>query len=346
MDVSIIAILLQDGLTNGAIYMLLALALVLVFSVTRILFLPQGEFVVFGALGFALLAKGQLPGTVWLLLVFGAIATVLDLLAARRTGHYRGMRRSVLNNLCVPGLICALAWLATQYSVPPLVSALLAIALVVPLGPIIYRIAFLPVAHASILSLMIIGVTVHFVLVGMSLFFFGPEGMRTAALVEAGFDFGDVLVSGQSLLVYAICAVLVIGLYLLFEHSLTGKALRATAVDRTGARLIGVRTHLAGKLAFALAAFIGAVCGVLMVSLTTVYYDSGLAIGMRGFIGAVCGALVSFPAAAIGALAVGVLESFISFFYSSIKDAALFLLIIPVLLYLSVSRGSASGEQA
>ena len=42
MDFSIVAILAQDGVTSGAIYALLALALVLVFSVTRVIFIPQG----------------------------------------------------------------------------------------------------------------------------------------------------------------------------------------------------------------------------------------------------------------------------------------------------------------
>ncbi|MGD1327473.1 branched-chain amino acid ABC transporter permease, partial [Pandoraea pnomenusa] len=50
MDLSIAAILAQDGITTGAIYALLALALVLVFSVTRVIFIPQGEFVSYGAL--------------------------------------------------------------------------------------------------------------------------------------------------------------------------------------------------------------------------------------------------------------------------------------------------------
>lgn len=45
MDAQIAVLLAQDGLTNSAIYALLALALVLVFLVTRVIFIPQGEFV-------------------------------------------------------------------------------------------------------------------------------------------------------------------------------------------------------------------------------------------------------------------------------------------------------------
>ena len=50
MDFSIASILLLDGATNGAIYALLGLAIVLVFAITRVIFIPQGEFVAYGAL--------------------------------------------------------------------------------------------------------------------------------------------------------------------------------------------------------------------------------------------------------------------------------------------------------
>ncbi len=64
MDSTILLFLLQDGVTNGAIYALLALALVLVFAVTRVILVPQGEFVTYGALTLAVLDLGKVPGTV------------------------------------------------------------------------------------------------------------------------------------------------------------------------------------------------------------------------------------------------------------------------------------------
>ena len=68
MDADILLILLQDGVVNGAIYALLALSLVLVFAVTRVVLIPQGEFVAYGALTYAALDEGRRPGSVWLLL--------------------------------------------------------------------------------------------------------------------------------------------------------------------------------------------------------------------------------------------------------------------------------------
>ena len=84
MDFPIAAILGLDGITNGAIYALVAIALVLVFAVTRIVFIPQGEFVAFGALTMALFQTGRVPGTVWLLLIMAVLAAALDAVKVRR----------------------------------------------------------------------------------------------------------------------------------------------------------------------------------------------------------------------------------------------------------------------
>src|SRR5437867_12108486 len=86
MDISIAGILMLDGITNGAIYALLGLATVLVFAVTRVIFIPQGEFVAYGALTLAMLQLGVVPGTVWLLLALALLAALLDAVAAARRG--------------------------------------------------------------------------------------------------------------------------------------------------------------------------------------------------------------------------------------------------------------------
>ena len=62
MNFDIALLLAQDGVTNGAIYALLALALVLAFAVTRVIFIPQGEFVAYGALTLVARAVGQAAG--------------------------------------------------------------------------------------------------------------------------------------------------------------------------------------------------------------------------------------------------------------------------------------------
>jgi len=121
-----------------------------------------------------------------------------------------------------------------------------------------------------------------------------------------------------------------------FERSIVGKALRATAINRVGARLMGIPTELAGDLSFALAALIGGVSGLLVVPITTVYYDTGFLMGLKGFVAAIVGGLASYPLAMAGALLVGLLESFSAFWASAFKEVIVFTLIIPVLLWRSL----------
>ena len=97
-------------------------------------------------------------------------------------------------------------------------------------------------------------------------------------------------------------------LYLFFGRTLMGKALRATAINRLGARLVGVSPVTAGMLSFTLAALIGALSGVLVGPNVAMTYDSGFLIGLKGFVGAIIGGLVSYPLAALGAVLVGLLD--------------------------------------
>src|SRR5690625_5448607 len=93
MDATVFLILLQDGLLNGAIYALLGLALVMVFAVTRIIFIPQGEFVTFGALTLAFIINGRTPGTLWLLLIVGVIVAIKDIYhIVKYTAERKGVR--------------------------------------------------------------------------------------------------------------------------------------------------------------------------------------------------------------------------------------------------------------
>ena len=78
MDLQIALLLGQDGIVNGAVYGLMALALVLVFSVTRVIFIPQGELVAFGALSMAALNAGRVPATLWLLVALAAATLAVE----------------------------------------------------------------------------------------------------------------------------------------------------------------------------------------------------------------------------------------------------------------------------
>jgi len=345
MNATIAALLVQDGLTNGLIYALLAVSIVIVFLVTRVLWVPAGDIVAFGALTMSLLRQGQMPGTVWLLLALGLLAVVLEAGRCWRSGDWRSLRGVLPLALGVPAVGFVLARWVVPADAPVLVHALLTVLLVAPLGPLLYVAAFRPLSEASILVKLIAAVALHYMLVGFGLFFFGAEGLRTPPFVSGRIDVGFTSVSLHLLLALGVAAALIVSLWVFFEHTLWGKALRATAVNRFGARLMGIRAERAGVLAFGIAGLIGALSGLMIGPIATIYYDSGFLIGIKAFIGVVCAAMVSFPIAVLGALAVGVFESFASFFASALKEAIVFVLLVPILLWRSLTDRSIHGEE-
>lgn len=336
MDLTIAAILGLDGLTNGAIYALVALALVLVFSVTRIIFIPQGEFVAFGALTLASLQMGKVPGTVWLLLLLALTAAVLDVVQGLREHRpFAKLAQGLARTLSFPGVLAGIMPSLMQHPPALWVQVALTLAIVTAMGPLVYRLAYRALSSASVLTLLIVSVGVHFALTGIGLVFFGAEGYRTPAFWEARFDVGPLSLTGQTLIIFGASVALLVAMFVFFERTLTGKALRATSVNRTGARLMGISGDAAGSLTFTLAAFIGALSGLLISPSTTIYYDTGFLIGLKGFVAAVFGGLASFPMALGGAIGVGLIESFGSFWASAFKEVIVFTVILPVLLWRS-----------
>src|SRR6185437_2072890 len=130
LNTTIMLFLLQDGITNGAIYALLGLALVLVFAVTRVILIPQGEFITYGALSYAMLATGQVPGTARLAMAMGVVAFALDLFAARKSLRLRFLARAAAINILFPAVILALTYSLAGPKTPIAVNIALALLIV------------------------------------------------------------------------------------------------------------------------------------------------------------------------------------------------------------------------
>ena len=333
-----------DGIATGSIYVLVGLGLVLIFSVTRVVFVPFGDIVAFSALTLASMQLGRTPGTIYLVATLAIVACIVVSVHHWRRGNPQRIGLGLLGYGVLPLIPALIAWLTAGSNLPAWAQIPLAIALVVPIAPLIERIALRPIADASVLVLLIVSVALTFGLSGLGLLFFGPEGFRTKPLTSEIFRFGSVIVTSQTLLMVGSAAVFSLLLFLFFEHTLSGKALRATAVNRVGARIVGIRPGNTGTLAFLLASLLGAISGILIGPTTTLYYNSGFIIGLKAFVGAIIGGLVSYPGTAIGALFIGVLESFASFWNSAFKEVVVFSVLIPVLLWRSLSLGQVDEE--
>lgn len=337
MTPQIAAILGIDGIATGAIYILVAIGTVLIFTVTRVIFIPFGDITAFTALTLAALELGHVPGTIGLVVVLAFLATAMEVFGLLRGRSYRQIPMALAYYLVLPLLVVLVVRLLIPLAPPEPVLIVMALLLIMPISPLLDRIVFRPVADGPVLLLLIISVALHFALVGVGLLFFGPEGVRTQRLTSMDIDIGGIAVSGQTVLI-VIAAVVFSGMLLVFfDFTLIGKSLRATAINRTGARLMGIKPARAGTVAYLLGSLMAGVSGILIAPVNTIFYDSGFLLGLKAFVGAIIGGLSSYPATAVGALFVGVLESFASFENSAFKDVIVFSLLIPILLWRSLT---------
>jgi branched-chain amino acid transport system permease protein len=291
----------------------------------------------------AALQAGHAPPTALLSLGLGIVVFGLDLTRslgsrrprARAPGRRAALALSAAWNLAWPLAAWALSRNPALQQSGMAAQLLLTLAILVPTGPMLYRLCFAPLQQASVLTLLIVAVALHFALLGCGLLMFGAEGSRTLPLTELRWVWAGLEMSGQSLAVIATSLAAMTALALFFGRTYTGKALRATAVNRVGAQLVGIGPQRAGTLAFLMATALATFSGVLIGPVTTVYYESGFLIGLKGFVGAIIGGLAAYPIAVAGALLVGLIESYASFWASAYKEVLVFALIVPVLAWRS-----------
>lgn len=323
--------LLLDSLTNGLIYAILALSLVLVFTVTRVVNIAQGEYVMLGALTLADLMQRRVPATLYLLVAGLALCSILDM--SRLLSDRKSMLKQLGGMVAYLVFAVVLSLVAVRYHFPVIAMMLVGIVLVAPIGPIVYRLTVHPNPNASTIVFVIISVGVAMSLQGLGLALWGPDAMSVQPIATGGTMIGPVFVAWQAFAILIVAVMVMAGLYFFSTRTLLGKALQASAMNRLGAQLCGIPVAKAGALSFLLAAAFSAVSGMLLAPLITANYEMGFIIGLKGFVGGALGGLIDYPLALVGVMLVGALESFSAYTASSFRDVIVFSLLIPILLW-------------
>lgn len=335
-DLDTFLFLLLDGITNGAAYGLVALSLVLVFTVTRVVNIAQGEYITVGALCFYSALYEPRPSIVLAILGLLGAACFFDI--ARGFG-LRGAAARILMRDLARATFVVLIWVPVWlWPGSYWFAALAALGTVSVLAAIIYRLTVGPAANAPPLILVVISVGVYMVMHGAGLLIWGAEPHSVPAIAGGGVMVGAVYVGYQSIWVCAVSALVMLGLYVYSERTIAGRALQAAAINRVGAELCGISVSWAGQTSFALAGAFSALSGLLLAPLITAHYEMGFAIGLKAFVAAALGGISEYPMSIVGVLLLGNLESFSAFGASAFRDVILFSLIIPILLWRNAVR--------
>lgn len=216
------------------------------------------------------------------------------------------------------------------------VALVVAMVLCGVLGVVIERIAYKPLRHATRITALITAMGVSYVLEYTTQYFAGSEvkTFPTDLLANTAFSFGGVRITMMQIYIFVITIVLMIILTYIVNKTKMGRAMRAVSVDEDAAKLMGINVDTTISFTFFLGSCLAGVAGVLV----GVYYNSinplmGMTPGLKAFIAAVFGGIGNIPGAMIGGLFIGIAETLVTAYGSSLyKDAIVYVILILVLI--------------
>lgn len=225
--------------------------------------------------------------------------------------------------------------LITSFSVPLWLAMIISMATTALLGMVIEKIAYKPLRQSSRTAALITAIGVSFLLQNAMLLIMGariytfPQVFTNTTWVIQG-----LRINALQVMMFLTSIALMIVLQFIVLKTKLGRAMRAVAVDKDAAALMGVDVNHTISMTFALGSALAAAAGV-MVGL---YYISmtpymGFAPGLKAFVAAVFGGIGILPGAMFGGFAIGIIETLVAGYGSTLfKDAVVYTILIVVLL--------------
>ena len=261
---------LVDSATLGSVYALIALGYTMVYGILKLLNFAHGDVFMIGAY----IGLGVLQ-------LFGGAAN--------------------------PSISI---WLVL---IVMLVAAMVGCAVV---GVTIERFAYRPLRTAPRIAPLISALGVSFFLQYSVQLLLGAQHktydtflMDGGRLFESVIAWGPLDVSLLRLIVIVGTALLMVALWLIVSRTRMGKAMRATAVDRDAAAMMGIDVDRVIVFTFVLGSALAGAGGVLFAMRSDVYPQMGFIVGLAGFVAAVIGGIGSVPGAMLGGYLLGLIES-------------------------------------
>ncbi len=224
-------------------------------------------------------------------------------------------------------------FLVSVLKLPVWAAVPLAVLLATVCGLLFERLAIRPLKKASPISMVIITIGGAILIRGIAMLLWGKD---THAIPPFSGD-EPILIGGATMLpqhlwIFGITLVLICINKWFFNHTISGKAMRACSYNPRAAGLVGIDVRRMVLLSFMISAAMGALAGIIVAPLTMTAYDVGIMLGLKGFCAAIIGGMSSGLSTVIGGLILGVLESMGAGLISSgYKDAIAFIILLLIL---------------
>ena len=216
-----------------------------------------------------------------------------------------------------------------------------------PVGDALYgwtieRIAYRPLRHSFRLAPMLSAIGMSFVLTNYSQVSQGARVKPVPPIITGGYTLHEgaegfaVQLSNMQIVVVITTIVLLAIFTWLVSRTRLGRDMRACEQDQTMASLLGVDVDRTISMTFVIGAALASVAGMMyLLYYGQVDFNMGFVAGIKAFTAAVLGGIGSLPGAVLGGLAIGLIETFWSAYFSvEYKDVAAFSILIIVLIFM------------
>jgi branched-chain amino acid transport system permease protein len=224
--------------------------------------------------------------------------------------------------------------LLTRAGMPLAAVLVLAAPIGALLGAATERIAMRPLQAAPQVNALIATIGLWMIFHHAAGWIWGYDPVRFPSLFPSNpIDLLGARIAQNSLGIIGVSVLVMALLYLFFEYTRTGVAMRAASMNRRAAQLMGVDVGQVALLAWGLATAISVVSGFLIAPLTFLDFEMMFAVLLKAFAGAILGGFNSLPGAVAGCVLIGVLESlFAAYISTAFRDSFAFGIIIAVLM--------------
>lgn len=232
------------------------------------------------------------------------------------------------------GTFAALAVISAT-KVPLALAMIAALPLGVAFGALVERLAIRPLSGGPPVNALIATIGLFLVFHHLAGWIWGYDPYRFPSLFSPEpVSLLGARISQHSLGMLAVSFGVMGLLYLFFERTRLGIAMRAASMNRRAAQLMGVNVDRVSMIAWGLATGIGLIAGMLIAPVTFLDFEMMVIVLLKAFAGAILGGFNSLPGAVVGCLVIGVLENLFGAYVSSaFKDAFAFGIIVLVLMF-------------
>jgi branched-chain amino acid transport system permease protein len=209
------------------------------------------------------------------------------------------------------GVNNSMSWVTVAGCV--LLAAAAAVIVPMAIGFLVERIAYRPLRGRARIIPLLSAIGVSIVLQQLILIVFGtkPVTIPTLAISSASVDLFGVRIRALALVIIFTSAALMAGLTYLVRSTRIGKAMRATSQDMEAAEMMGIDTNKTIAFTFIVGSALAGVGGLLVIMYYgSLQYNAGFLYGLKAFTAAVLGGIGNIPGAVVGALVLGMTETY------------------------------------